>query len=196
MTGTSQVPVSAAVEGIVDEAVVRSLLSDVGRQVATVYVQGGKARVLSKLSGFNAAAIHSPWIVLVDLDQDAPCASEFVARELPTPAPHMLFRVAVRQAEAWLMGDRDNLASYLRVARSRIPNDPETVPDAKEAMVNIARTSRDRHIQRDMVPAMGSGRKAGPNYAGRLIEFATKYWRPAIAAERVDSLSRCVYRVS
>jgi hypothetical protein len=196
MPWTAHVPVSAAVEGIADEAVVKALLVGIGREVGTIYVQGGKPRLLSKLAGFNAAAAHSPWIVLVDLDGDAQCASEFVARELPAPASQMIFRVAVRQAEAWLMGDQVNLASYLKVARSRIPSDPEAVVDAKEAMVNIARNSRDRRVRGDMVPAPRSGRKAGPNYAGRLIEFATTHWSSAVAAERVESLSRCVHRIS
>ena len=196
MPWTAHVPVSAAVEGIADEAVVKALLAGVGREVATIYVQGGKPRLLSKLSGFNAAAAHSPWIVLVDLDRDAQCASEFVARELPHPAPQMIFRVAVRQAEAWLMGDQVNLASYLKVARGRIPGDPEAVLDAKEAMVNLARNSRDRRIRDDMVPTPRSGRKAGPNYAGRLIEFATAHWSPTVAAQRVESLSRCLRRIA
>ena len=187
---------SGAVEGIVDEAVVRALLGYAGHAPGTIYVQGGKSRLLGKLAGFNAAARLSPWLVLVDLNGDAPCAPEFVTTVMPTPSPQMIFRVAVRQAEAWLMADREELASYLRVSRTLVPNDPETEADAKQAMVNLARGSRDRHVREDMVPTQASGRKTGPNYAGRLIEFATQRWRPDVAAERADSLSRCLQRLA
>lgn len=190
------VPVSGVVEGIVDEAIVRTLLGHAGHVPGTIYVQRGKARLLERLAGFNSAARFSPWLVLVDLNGDAPCAPEFVTTVMPTPSPQMMFRVAVRQAEAWLMGDAEQLASYLRVSRAHVPNEPEAEADAKQTMVNIARKSRDRHVQADMVPTPASGRKTGPNYAGRLIDFATQCWHPEIAAEHVDSLNRCLQRLA
>jgi hypothetical protein len=147
---------------------------------------------LSKLPGFNTAARFSPWLVLVDLNGDAACAPDFATAVLPAPSPQMAFRVAVRQAEAWLMGDTAELASYLRVARARVPSDPEAEVDSKQAMVNLARGSRVRRVREDMVPTARSGRKTGSNYAGRLIEFTTQRWRPEVAAERVDSLARCL----
>lgn len=189
-------PISGVVEGIVDEAITRTLLGHVGRIAGTMYVQGGKPRLLERLAGFNSAARFSPWLVLVDLNGDAPCAPEFVSAVMPSPSPQMVFRVAVRQAETWLMGDAQGLASYLRVSQARVPDDPEGEDDAKQTMVNIARNSRNRHVREDMVPAPASGRRTGPNYAGRLIEFATQHWRPEVAAERADSLNRCLQRLA
>ncbi len=189
-------PVSGAVEGIVDEAVIRTLLAHAGREAGTIYVQGGKAKLLAKLAGFNAAARFSPWVVVVDLNGDATCAADFVSETIPAPSANMIFRVAVRQAEAWLMADRESLARYLRVSQALVPKDPEAEADAKRTMVNIARASRDRRVRQDMVPTPGGGRKTGPNYAGRLIEFATQRWRPDVAAERADSLNRCLRRLA
>jgi hypothetical protein len=189
-------PVSGAVEGIVDEAVVRTILAHAGRPAGTIYVQGGKSRLLDKLAGFNAAAQFQPWFVLVDLDNDAGCAPDFISTALPDPSTYMTFRVAVRQAEAWLMADREALASYLRVSQSLVPKEPEAEPDPKQTMVNVARGSKDRHVRDDMVPTPGGGRKTGPNYAGRLIEFATQRWRPDVAASRANSLSSCLQRLS
>ncbi len=179
-----------------DEAIVRTLLGHVGREAGTIYVQGGKSKLLAKLAGFNAAAHFSPWVIVVDLNGDAACAPAFVSQTIPAPSPHMIFRVAVRQAEAWLMADREGLARYLRVSQALVPNNPEAEVDAKQSMVKIARASRDRRVRQDMVPTPGGGRKTGPNYAGRLIEFATQRWRPDVAAERADSLSRCMQRLS
>jgi hypothetical protein len=190
------VPVSGVVEGIVDEVIVRVLLDHAGRVPGTIYVQRGKPRLLERLAGFNAAARFRPWLVLVDLNGDEPCAPDFVTRVLPKPSTQMMFRVAVRQAESWLMGDAERLASYLRVSGAHVPSEPQGEADAKQTMVNIARKSRDRHVQADMVPTPASGRKTGPNYAGRLIDFATQCWRPDIAAERVDSLNRCLRQLA
>lgn len=179
-----------------DEAVVRALLAHAGRPVGTIYVQGGKSRLLGKLAGFNAAAQFHPWLVVVDLDNDAACAPEFISMTLPDPSTHMTYRVAVRQAEAWLMADREGLARYLRVSQSLVPKNPEAETDPKQTMVNVARGSRDKRVRDDMVPTPGGGRKTGPNYAGRLIEFATQGWRPDVAALRAESLSSCMRRLS
>lgn len=179
-----------------DEAVVRTLLGHVGRETGTIYVQGGKSKLLAKLAGFNAAARFSPWVILVDLNGDEACAPAFVSETIPAPSVHMIFRVAVRQAEAWLMADREGLARYLRVSQALVPTDPEAEADAKQTMVNVARASRDRRVRQDMVPTPGGGRKTGPNYAGRLIEFTTQRWRPDVAAKHADSLNRCMRRLS
>ena len=184
--------VTSAVEGIVDEAVVRKLIGHADATPGDVYGKQGKSFLRQKIAGYNNAAQRMPWLVLVDLDGDGDCAPPLRSAWLPQPAPHLCFRVAVRQVEAWLMADVDTLAQYLRVARSRVPADPEGLGNAKTAMVNLARRSRRRDILVDMVPREGSGRPVGPAYASRLIEYVESWWRPGIAAERADSLRRAM----
>ena len=62
---------SAAVEGVVDEAVVPRLISHAGGETGTVYGRRGKPCLRQRIAGFNQAARHAPWVVLVDLDNDA-----------------------------------------------------------------------------------------------------------------------------
>jgi hypothetical protein len=186
------VTISAAVEGLVDEAVVRRLIACAGGHPGPVYGKNGKPALRQKINGYNNAARHTPWVVLVDLDADADCAPSLRHDWLPTPAPRLCFRVAIRQVEAWLMADAETLAAYLGVAKRIIPEDPESLPDGKTAMVDLSRQSRKRAIQQDMVPRPGSGRKVGPAYASRLIEYAQGYWRPEFAAKRADSLRRAI----
>ena len=188
--------VSGAVEGAVDDALLRRLLADHGHEPGPVYVKNGKHGLLQKLAGYNAAAQFSPWLVLVDLNGDAPCAGPFVAQHLPAPAPRMLFRVAVRQAEAWLLADRIGVASFLRVPRVRLPADPETLPDAKQALVNVARHSSKRAVREEIIPRPKSGRKTGPAYVPQMIEFIQQHWSPQRAALGSDSLQRCLHRLS
>lgn len=93
------------------------------------------------------------------------------------------------------MADPESMARYLRISRNLVPMDPESELDPKQTVINLARRSRDRHIREDMVPTPESGRKTGPNYAGRLIEYATTEWRPAVASKRAESLNRCMQRL-
>jgi hypothetical protein len=188
----NRVSISAAVEGTLDEAVVRRLIAHAGGHPGPVYGKHGKAALRAKINGYNNAAMHAPWVVLVDLNSDADCAPPLCRDWLPAPAPLLCFRVAVRQVEAWLMADAETLASYLGVSRGRIPLDPEALPNAKLQMVDLARGSRRSAIRQDMVPRVGSGRSVGPAYTSRLIEYVKMQWRPEVAARRADSLRRAI----
>ena len=97
------VTISAAVEGDVDEAVVRRLILEAGAQPGSVYGKNGKAALRAKINGYNNAARHAPWFVLVDLNGDAECAPPLRENWILAPAPRLCFRVAVRQIEAWLI---------------------------------------------------------------------------------------------
>lgn len=189
------VVISAAVEGIVDESVIRRLVTHVGAIPGNIYGKTGKQDIRRRIQGYNSAAQRSPWIVLVDLDNDAHCAPPLRAAWLPNPTPLMCFRVAVRQVEAWLLADREGIASYLAVRRDSIPGDPESLANAKDTLVNLARKSRRREIREDMVPRIGSGRDVGPAYSSRVIEFTSTHWRPDDASLHSESLSRAVERL-
>ena len=190
MSMRTPLTISAAVEGLLDEAVICRLITYVGCAPGTVYVKNGKGALRQKLAAYNRAAQNSPWVILVDLDNDYVCAPALRRAWLPNPAPR--FRVAVREVEAWLMADSETLANFLDVSQSKIPANPEAVSDAKLAMVNLARTSRRRDIQEDMPPRPGSGRAVGPAYTSRLIEYTNWHWRPGVAAQRADSLRRAL----
>jgi len=101
--------ISAAVEGIVDEAVVRTVIAHAGAAVGDVYGKQGKEYLRQKLAGYNNAARRSPWIVLVNLDREEECAPPLLNAWLAQPARHLCFRVAVREVEAWLMADVERL---------------------------------------------------------------------------------------
>jgi hypothetical protein len=192
------VVVSAAVEGIVDEAVARKLIVGAGGRPGTIYGKNGKPFLRRQIQGYNSAARHLPWMVLVDLDHDAECAPPLCEEWVPDRAPYLCFRIAVREVEAWLIADGEALASFLSVARSRIPIEPEQLQDPKKEMVNLARDSQRREVREDMVPRKGSGRPVGPAYASRMIEYIETRWRPQTAAQRAESLRRaitCLQRV-
>lgn len=184
--------ISAAVEGLVDEAVARKLILHVGATPGDIHGRQGKVFLRQRIAGYNRAARYAPWVVLVDLDQDADCAPPLRAEWLAAPSPLLCFRVAVRKIEAWLLADTERIAEFLGVSRVKFPRDPERLGDPKTALVNLARNSRRRNIRDDMVPRPEGGRAVGPAYSSRLIEFVGVRWRPEYAARRCDSLRRAI----
>jgi hypothetical protein len=184
--------VSSGVEGLTDEAIAIRLLRSVGAEVGPVYGKNGKSNLLSRVDGFNRAAERSPWLVLVDLDRDFQCAPDSLPFWLPHPSEWMCFRVAVPEAEAWLLADGETLADYFAISREPVPGDPETLPDPKHTLVNLTRSSRRRDIREEMVPRPSSGRVVGPGYTGRVIDYVRTTWRPVAAAAHAPSLERCV----
>ena len=181
-----------------DQAVLQRLITDVGGVLGPVHGRKGKAYLQEKIAAFNNAARFAPWVVIVDLDDDADCAPLLRDEWLHTPSQGILFGVAVREIEAWLFGDRERLARFLRVSRSKIPLDPESVDAPKRLMVSVAGSSRRREIIDNLVARIFSGRTVGPGYSSRLSEFVldrSRGWRPQVAAISCPSLCRLVKRL-
>lgn len=183
--------VSCAVEGDLDEAVLRRLLSSVDLDCGPVYGMMGKQDLKRRIDGYAAAARRAPWVVLVDLDDD-PCAAGLVAAWLPRPPLLMRLRVAVREVEAWLLADRRSLARFLSVSRDLLPRASDAIEDPKRTLVDLARRSRSRSISHGMAPRPGSGRSIGPLYVAELSRFVREHWDVDVAANSSDSLTRCM----
>lgn len=190
--------ISSAVEGLVDEAVVKRLIFEAGGEAGPVFGKNGKAHLRQRINGYNQAANRIPWIVLLDLNHEFDCPPPMKSAWLPQPSHYMCFRIAVREVEAWLLADRQRFASFFQIPLPTIPTDPELIDNPKELVVNLAGKSRSRAIRDDMVPRLSSGRSIGPGYPSRLIEFAIdgrKGWRPQHAARSSESLKRCLNRL-
>jgi len=187
--------ISGAVEGLLDEAVLKRLIADVGGVPGPIYGKAGKDLLLRRLEGYNRAAERALWVVLVDLDQDAECAPPFRASCLPQPARGMCFRVAVREVEAWLMADRERLERFLAVPAGSIPREVENLVHPKDTLAQLAHQSRRSDVREDIAPRPGSGRRVGPAYSSRLMEFVAdtaQGWRPETAAPFSESLASCL----
>lgn len=198
MPAIKPIVISSAVKGVIDEAVVKRLIVEAGGEIGPIYGKRGKSLLRQRVNGYNNAAHYHPWIVLVDMNQEADCPPPLKALWLPKPGQFMCFRIAVREIEAWLLADRECFASFFKVRISDVPTNPELLDDPKEAVIELSRRSRNRDIRLDMVPRPGSGRKIGTAYVSRLIEFVSdtqRGWRPERAAQSSDSLNRSLTRI-
>lgn len=172
--------------------IIQRVLRAAGLELGPVHVQNGKGNLDRNLSGYNYAAKLSHWLVLRDLNGDAPCAPTLVSQLLPRPAELMSLRIAVRAAEAWLMADRESFARFLGISVDILTRDPEQLLDPKGEVMRLAKRSRRREIKDSMPVPEGMSGRVGPGYTAKIVEFASAHWRPEEAARLSPSLARCM----
>lgn len=178
------------VEGDSDEAVARRILTCLGVHAGPVYGKRGKGHIDTQLRRYNQAARHAAWLVLRDQDNDGECPGQLQRHLLSSPSRHMCFRIAVREVESWLMGDRKAFARFLGIPLRLVPLSPELESDPKHRVIALARQSRHTDMRKD-IPPRWAHTTVGPLYTSRMIEFA-QIWDPLVASLVCPSLARCL----
>lgn len=190
----SPIPINLAVEDALSEAVLRKVLghSTRGYAVGSAYGQRGISYLRKMIRPFNNAAKGTPFLVLVDLDQ-VECAPALVAEWLTdSQHPNLLFRVAVREVESWVLADTAGFATFLGISKRLVPSDTDGLVDPKQFLIRLAKSSPRRDLKRDIVPPPASTRTIGPNYNGRLVRFVNSSWDCSAARSHSPSLDRLV----
>jgi hypothetical protein len=186
-----------ATEDQLSEAVARRLVAearDTKDEIRCVR-KGGAGYLKGTLRKFAEAAQRCPVLVLTDLDRVG-CAPALVtnwAEGIRMP-PRLVFRVAVREIETWLLADREAVARFLGVSTMRIERNPETIPDPKRYLLALAEKS-PRQLRNDLLPTKGAAASQGFGYNARLCEFVESGWSPDRAAESSSSLRRAIERI-
>lgn len=195
----SGIPVDVAVEDELSELIVLKLLAasaTIGRRyhVGTTYRRGGFGYLRRTINGWNAAAAGKPFVVLTDLDL-APCPSQLIQEWLSSKQnPNLIFRVAVREVEAWLIADTENLSDYLRVPSRYIPKNSDEISDPKAAIIDLARRSRLKYIRDSLVPRPETTAKQGIGHNECLGAFVRDKWDVRCASQNSHSLARALRR--
>ncbi len=147
-----------------------------------------------KVFAFNQASTTSPYFMLTDLD-NYPCPPELINDWINVPLhPNFIFRVAVKEVEAWLLADIEGLSGFFRISASNFPSRPEEVTDPKQTLINLAKKSRIRRIREEIVP-VGSNARIGPNYNGCLSGFVLNLWNVFDAMKLSRSLEKAYRRL-
>jgi len=168
------------------------LSSEKGFSVGKCFPGRGYGFLKRNISGFNKASKGMPYLILTDLDKKE-CAPLLIREWLPATANHnLIFRIAVREVESWVLADRAGFADFLGISKSRVPDRPDELPDPKAYLIDLARSSRKRELREDIVPKRGSTAKQGPAYNERLISFVRVAWNPSQARRNSPSLERTI----
>jgi hypothetical protein len=154
----------------------------------------GYGRLKSKVKNFQIMAKHGlPVLMLTDLDRGA-CPVEKISDWLgATPERDFLFRICVREVEAWLIADREALACFFGLRASLVPANPERLADPKAAVIALAQRSRLRRIRVGFKPVGSS--TIGPDYNQLLGNFIRESWNARVAAQHAPSLARARTRL-
>jgi hypothetical protein len=187
------IPIYIAVEDDLSEAVLKTILRQSGRPFAVGHCLGkqGSGYLKKKLESFNKAAKGLPFIILTDLDRTE-CPPSLIDSWISFKKnDNLLFRIAVREVESWVMAHRSAFSSFLGIAGTKIPLNTDTlIEDPKAFLISLASGSKNRTLRESVVPRPGSTAKMGPDYNGVLIDFVQTEWKAEEAAKHSPSLSR------
>ena len=186
--------VALATEDELSEAVGERLIRKFAPQLAVELRirKRGVGYLRSNLKSWCEIARHHPVLLIADLDMEE-CAPLLLAKwTRRTILPQdLIFRIAVRETEAWLLADHEAIGDLMGIRVDKLPQDVESLPDPKQFLLNLARRAR-RDIQVYLLPASGVPARQGLGYNRRLIDFVCDLWSPERAAVRSDSLRRAL----
>lgn len=193
----NEININLAVEDPPSEAILRKILNQSGcpYSVANCLCRGGFGYLKKKISHFNKAARSIPFLILTDLD-NSPCPPQMIKSWLNIPEhPNLLFRIAVREVESWILADRAAIADFLGISEKKIPYDTDSLPDPKACLIQLARKSRSRSLREDLVPPSGATSRQEPNYNNRISDFIRNHWNADTASRHSRSLRRALERL-
>jgi len=196
---TNPIFLPLAVEDSLSEFVLKKILEQSQRPFVIVncLCHGGYGYLKKNIRAFNEASQGTPFMVLTNLDR-AECAPTLITKWLPYPKhPNLLFRVAVREIETWLLAHREAFAKFLGISENLIPQNVDTILDPKQFLINLAKKSKSRELRQAIVPPAGNQHVTmGKNYNGKLKEFVETDWQVDIAVHCSDSLQRTVNAIA
>jgi hypothetical protein len=155
----------------------------------------GKGYIKSRINDFNNTNNTLPFIILIDLDT-APCAPQVINLWLKRPCrSRLLFRIAIKEVESWLLADTKAISKYLNISHDFIKKEiqnPDSLPDPKVTLINLVDKSKKGELKRDIVQKEAHLYKQGPGYNSRLIEFVNTFWGMERALKKSESLDRTI----
>ncbi|MBT4483661.1 MAG: hypothetical protein HOC71_08290 [Candidatus Latescibacteria bacterium] len=185
-----------AAEDILSIEVAKKLLEENGHFIViNERNTQGSGDLKKNIRAYHKMAYHGILsIVITDLDKGN-CAPELIHDWLGME-PHIkfLFRVAVKEIEAWLLADRKGIAKFLGVRINKITHYPEELDDPKLELINLARSGK-KLIKEELIPSQGSTAQIGEGYNATLTKFIHSFWNTDRARECSRSLCRTIKKI-
>ena len=192
------ISVYTAVEDRLSASVLERLVeeTDGALKVGVSIPPKGAGDLKKKLPELIRLATNVPVLLLTDLDQKE-CAPGLVTEWFGNRGKpnDLIFRIAVREVEAWLLADKANLAEFANIPLAKLPDFPEALPDPKQTLLNLVFRYSPSTIKQDIVSDHGHGPVQGLSYNERLSQFVHKNWNPTEASDRANSLARARLRI-
>ena len=156
---------------------------------------GGVTVLWEKIKKYHEVA-QNLYPVLCIADTDNECVRNILHDHLPQPCnAQFLFRLAVTEAESWLLADQKGFAQAFSVSLDKLPRKPDSEPDPKFLILTLAVKSKNRAVRTEIVKKEGGRLKRGPGYNMNLCSFVRKNWDVHVAAQNSPSLARAIRRL-
>ena len=193
----SLIPINLAIEDELSEVVLLKLLASSNRYaVGSCFRRGGYGYLKKTIDGWNKASKSIPFVILTDLDKSE-CPIALLEQWLTVPRnSNLLFRVAVREVESWLLADRVNFSIFLKIPELLFPDNSDLLSNPKKTLVELARKSKIREIRESLTPRNNSTAQQGPAYNSCLGRFVRDHWDSKLASQNSPSLARTINRVA
>lgn len=104
--------------------------------------------------------------------------------------PQMVFRVAVREVESWIMADVQGISEFFNIHESNFSDDPDSLPDPKQYLLNLIRRKCRKKVFQNMLPE--DNQCIGIEYNPQLKKFINQNWDIERAMAKSTSLQRAV----
>jgi hypothetical protein len=190
------IDIAIATEDELSEAVLLRLIRDirVPHRVTHRLRKNGNGYLRSKMDNWRQMAAHQVMVVLTDLD-NANCLLAFRNEWLGhvEPPEKMLFRIAVREVEAWLLADRVAMRQLIGT-RGVLPRAPDELADPKQVLLKLA-SAAPRLVRDDLVRRVDGNLLQGLGYNAHLVSWVNATWCPVRAIELSPSLERARLRL-
>jgi hypothetical protein len=190
------IPIALATEDALSEALGLRLLDELAPRLQTPLLlrKGGFGYLRSGMAKWRQLSQRQAVVILTDLDK-ASCPGVLRTDWLgDSPCPeNLLLRVAVREAESWLLADHEAMRQLMG-PKGMLPRNPDELPDPRQFVLQLAEKA-PRDVRLDMVRAPGAMSVQGIGYNARLTALVSNAWSPARAAERSPSLGRARIRL-
>ena len=102
----------------------------------------------------------------------------------------LVFRVAVREIESWILADRKEWADFIDIPERNFQEFPDDLEDPKRFLLNVLRKKGKKKFHKEMLPRGDA--HIGPRYNEILCDFIKNRWSPSRAADNSPSLKRAL----
>jgi hypothetical protein len=166
--------------------------------------RGGQVK--SQINKFNQLALAHPVILLIDLDAET-CAPALIRKLIPGKNKNFILNIAVDEAEAWLMADREGFSEYFKIKIEDIPSSHQTKQGGRKALTEmkfgyksslyltreLVKKIKHAEFKQQLTPKKGATK--GPEYNSCLLPFIQNKWDINNACRNTDSLNRMIGRI-
>ncbi|MDR0737697.1 MAG: DUF4276 family protein [Prevotellaceae bacterium] len=195
-------------EDLVTYAIIKRVLaycSNDFKIISELPARGGQVR--SKMDEFNNLSLANPVILLTDLDAET-CAPQLVRQLIKKDKnDHFILNIAVDEAEAWLMADREGFAEYFKIKIEDMPPAHQTKQGGRKALTEmkfdykpslfltheLVKKIKHAELKQQLTPKKGATK--GPEYNSCLLPFIQYKWDITNARRNANSLDRMIGRM-